>query len=167
MKPGVIGQLGMEGGGEHAAVADRDRVAVVAGQNLDAGPVALDPGGADEDRAQRLVADPLDLEVGLEALQLAAEGVAARDRVEEAEVVGVADDQPGAGAENRPAGPVMVAQSRLEPGDLDPLGDRRALAAGNDEAVETLQVGREADLGYLGAEPAQRTGVGLEVPLER
>jgi hypothetical protein len=129
--------------------------------------MALDPGGADEDRAQRLVADPLDLEVGLEALQLAAEGVAACGRVEEAEMLGVADDKPGAGAEDRPAGLVVGAQSRLQPGDLDPLGDRRALAAGDDEPVEALDLGGGANLGYLGAEPAQGSGVSLEITLER
>jgi hypothetical protein len=74
----------------------------------------LDPGGADEDRAQRLVADPVDLEVGFEALQLAAEGVAPGAGVEKAEVLGVADDQPGAGAEDRPPGLVMRAQRRLQ-----------------------------------------------------
>ena len=78
MEPRIVGQLRVEGGGEDAALADRDRVALVGGEHLHAGPVALDPGRADEDRAQRLVADPLDLEVGLEALQLATEGVAAR-----------------------------------------------------------------------------------------
>jgi hypothetical protein len=129
--------------------------------------VALDPGGADEDRAQRLVADALDLEVGLEALQLAAEGVAARGRVEETEVVGIADDQPGAGAEDRSAGLVVGTQSRLQPGDLDPLDDRRALATGDDEPVEALDPGGGANLGYLGAEPAQGSGVSLEITLER
>jgi hypothetical protein len=129
--------------------------------------VALDPGGADEDRAQRLVADPLDLEVGLEALQLAAEGVAARDRVEEAEVVGVTDDQPGTGAKDRPAGLVVSPKGRLQPSDLDPLGDRRALAAGDDETVEADDFGGGSNLGYIGAESAQGAGVCLEIALQR
>ncbi len=41
-------------------------------------------------------------QVGLEALQLAAEGVAAGARVDQAEVLAVADDHPRAGAEDRP-----------------------------------------------------------------
>jgi hypothetical protein len=167
MKSWIVGQLGVEGGGEHTAFADRDRVAVVAGQHLDRRAEALHPGGADEHRPQRLVADPLDLELRLEALQLAPEGVAASRSVDEAEVVGVADDQAGAGAEDRPPGLVVGAQRRLQAGGLDPLADRRALAAGDDEAVEALEVGGSADLGYVGAEPAQRAGVGLEVPLQR
>jgi hypothetical protein len=129
--------------------------------------VPLDPGGADEDRAQRLVADPLDLEIGLEALQLATEGVAPGAGVEEAEVIGVADDQAGAGAEDRPPRLVVGAQGRLQPGRLDALADRRALAAGDDEAVEPGDLGSGADLGCFGAELAQGPGVGLEVALQR
>ena len=111
---GVVGQLGVEGAGEHAALADRHRVALVGGQHLDPGAVPLDPGRADEDRAQRLVADPLDLEVGLEALQLAAEGVARGGRVDQPEVLVVADDHPGAGAEDRPPALVVGADRRLQ-----------------------------------------------------
>jgi hypothetical protein len=129
--------------------------------------VPLDPGGADEERPQRLLADPLDLEVGLEALQLTTEGVAPRDRVEEAEVVGVADDQAGAGAEDRPPGLVVSTQRRLQLRRLDALGDRRALAAGDDEAVQAIEVRGRADLGYFGAELAQGAGVSLEVALQR
>jgi hypothetical protein len=129
--------------------------------------VPLDPGGADEERPQRLLADPLDLEVGLEALQLATEGVAPRARVEEAEVVGVADDQAGAGAEDRPPGLVMGAQRRLQLRRLDAFDDRRALAARDDEAVEAGQIGGRADLGCFGAELAQGAGVRLEVALQR
>jgi hypothetical protein len=129
--------------------------------------VPLDPGSADEERPQRLLADPLDLEVGLEALQLATEGVAPRARVEEAEVVGVADDQAGTGAEDRPPGLVVVAQRRLQPRRLDALGDRRALPTRDDEAVEARQVRGRADLGYFGAELAQGAGVSLEVALQR
>jgi hypothetical protein len=157
----------VKGRGEHAALADRDRVPFVGGQHLDPGPAALDPGGADEDRAQRLVADPIDLDVGLEALQLAAEGVALGGDVEEAEVIGVADDQPSAGAEDRPPGFVVGAQRWRQPGRLDALDDRRALAAGNDQAVEPDQIAGSADLGCLGTELAQGAGVRLEIALQR
>ena len=63
--------------------------------------------------------------------------------VDQAEVLGVADDHPGAGAEDRPPGLVVGAQRRLQPGRLDPLADRRALAAGDDQAVEA-RPGRRA-----------------------
>jgi len=61
----------------------------------------------------------------------------------------------------------VLAQTRLEPGGGDPLLNRGALAAGDDEGVEALQVGGSADLDGLGTEPAQRAGVRLEVALQR
>ena len=60
-----------------------------------------DPRRADEDAAQRLVL-ALQLEVGLEARDLAPVGVAADLEVEQAEVAAVEQDHPGAGAEQRP-----------------------------------------------------------------
>ena len=136
-------------------------------EDLDILPGPLHPRGADEDRAQRLLPRPGHVEVGLEALQLAAEGVAASAHVEEAEVLGVADDQPGAGAEERPPGLVVGAQRRLQARRGDSLADRRALAAGDDQAVEPLEVRGRADLRDLGAELAQDPGVRLEVALQR
>jgi hypothetical protein len=82
-------------------------------------------------------------------------------------VPGVADDHPGAGAEDRPAGLVVSSQRRPQAGRLDPLGDRRALAAGDDQAVEAGQVLGGSDCGRLGAELAQDADVGLEVALDR
>jgi len=82
-------------------------------------------------------------------------------------VLGVADDQPGAGAENRPAGLVMGPQRRLQPSRFDPLDDRRALAAGDDEPVQPVELPGGADLGYFGAELAQGAGVRLEIALQR
>ena len=76
MQAAVVGQLGMEGHGEDVALAHRDGVAVHLGEHLHLVAVLLDPRRADEDGAQR--PDPVELEVGLEAVQLAAEGVAAR-----------------------------------------------------------------------------------------
>ena len=167
MEPRVVGQLRVEGRGQDGPFPHRHRVVFICGQHLHLGSASLDPGGTDEDRAQGLVPDPGDREVGLEALQLATEGVAADAGVDEAKVLGIADDHPGAGAEDRPAGLVVGPQRRLEPGGIDSLADRGALAAGNDEAVEPLEVGRETDLADLGAELAQDPGVRVEVALDR
>jgi hypothetical protein len=82
-------------------------------------------------------------------------------------MLGVADDHPGAGAEDRAPGLVVGSQRRLQAGRLDALGDGRALAAGNDQAVEPLEAGGGADLADLGAERAQDAAVGLEVALDR
>ena len=46
---GVVGELGVEGGGEDVAGADEGGVAVAGGEGLDAGAGAGDAGGADED----------------------------------------------------------------------------------------------------------------------
>jgi len=59
------------------------------------------------------------------------------------------------------------AQRRLEAGRSDPLADRGALAAGDDQPVETVEILRRADLADLGAELAEDPGVRLEVALER
>ena len=99
----VVGQLGMEGHAEDVALADRHRVAVDLGQHLDALPALVYPRRADEHRAQRAAAEAVHVHVGLEALHLAAERVAAGADVEQAEVVAVEHDQAGAGAERRRA----------------------------------------------------------------
>ena len=82
-------------------------------------------------------------------------------------MLGVADDHPGAGAEDRPSRLVVGAQRRLQAAGLDPLADRRALAAGDDQAVEPLQLLGGPHLDRFGAEPAQGAEVGFEAPLER
>ena len=78
-------------------------------------PALLDPRRADEDRAQRLGPDPVDRRSASKLGDLAAEGVAAAGRVEQAEVVAVADDHPGAGAEHRPARVGVRADRRPRP----------------------------------------------------
>ena len=103
MQAQVVGQLGMERGHEHVALARHDRVAVDLGQHLDPVPGVLDPRRADEHRAQRLVAEALHVHVLLEAADLAPEGVAARLDVHQAEVGAIEHDQPGAGAEHGPS----------------------------------------------------------------
>ena len=47
-----------------------------------------------------------------------------------------------------------------------PLRDRRALAAGDDQAVEAVEVLGPADLAGLGAELAQHLQVGFEAALD-
>jgi hypothetical protein len=82
-------------------------------------------------------------------------------------MLGVAEDHARTGAEDRAPGLVMGMQRRLQVRRLDPLGDRRALAARDDQAVEAVEVARDADLPRLGAELAQDAGVRFEVALDR
>jgi hypothetical protein len=62
---------------------------------------------------------------------------------------------------------VVRPQRRLEAGRLEALDDRRALAAGDDEPVEAVEVLGDANLGRLGAELPQRAGVRPEAALDR
>ena len=69
------------------AFANRDRVAIDLGQDLDlaADALGLDPGRADEHRAQRSVRDPCHRQVRLEGVHLAAKGVAPHHDVDGSE----------------------------------------------------------------------------------
>jgi hypothetical protein len=62
---------------QDAVLADGDGMPLPARQHLDAGAHLLDPRRADEDGLDRLGADAVEVEIGLEALELAAECVAA------------------------------------------------------------------------------------------
>ena len=111
--------------------------------------------------------DAGDPQVRLEGADLAAEGVAAALDVEHAEVLAVEHDHARAGAEHRRAGARELAQRLGEPLALDPERHRRRLAAGDDQAVEPVEVGGHAHLAHVGAEAAQHLAVRLEVALER
>ena len=97
-----------------------DRVVVDAGEHLDAGPDPLDPRCADEDPVH--LAHPDDIEVGLEGVDLPAEGVAPHRHVEAAEqrlpgsatahLVGQ-QNHPGAGAVRRETA-LQVGTQRLQ-----------------------------------------------------
>src|SRR3954469_25322246 len=97
---GVVGELGMERRDEHSPLARQHRMTVVLGEDRHVGTGVLDPRRADEDAAQRRVL-ALDVEVGLEAVNLPPPGVPRHLEVDEAKVVPVEDDHPRAGAENR------------------------------------------------------------------
>ena len=166
MKAKVVGQLGMERGHEHVLLPRHHRVAVDLREHLH--PVAglLDPWRADEDRPQRLVPEALHVHVLLEAADLAPEGVAARLDVHQAQVRAVEHDQPGAGAEHRPPAAHEVPYGLLEAVGLDPHAHRRALAAGEDQPVEPIEVTGAPDLHGDRAEAPQRIAVGLEAALD-
>src|SRR3954453_2854215 len=74
VQPRVIGQLWVERRDEVAPLAREHRPAVDLAEHLHLGPEVLDPRRADEDRADRLVR-ALDVQIGLEGCDLAAERV--------------------------------------------------------------------------------------------
>src|SRR5215211_2547586 len=166
MEAAVVGELGMEGDGEDAAVADRDRVTLYRGQDLDSLPVLLDPRCPDEHGAQRLFSEALDAQVLLEALQLAAERVAATDVVRDREVVPVADDHPGAAPQDGATGLVERRDRLVEALALHTHGDRRGLTAGNHQAVKANETVGRADLGCVRTKRLEHEAMGLEVALE-
>src|SRR4051812_32002213 len=106
------------------------------GQDLHVVAMALDPRCPDEDGAERLGPNPVDLDVGLEARDLTAESIAPGRDVEEAKMLAVENDEPGAGPEDRAPGIRMCPDGAGEPVALDGLADRGALAAGDDQGVE-------------------------------
>src|SRR3990172_6061967 len=110
--------------------------------------------------------------VALEAPPLAAVAVPPHGQVDLAEkrlardaVHGLAreEDHPGARPEDRSRkGPDGV----LEPVEPDEPPDRGGLAAGDDEAVEPLELLGLSHLDGVGAPPAERRDVLAEVPLD-
>ena len=125
----------------------------------------LDPGSADEHRAQRLVAEPPHRDVLLEAPYLATERVAARLDVHQAEVRAVEHDQSGARAEDRTPGADEVADRLLEAPGLELDGHRRALPAWDHESIEPFQFGGIAYLNRARPKPLERGTVGFEAAL--
>src|SRR5262249_2010751 len=161
VQTGVVGQFRVERRDEEAALAGQDWMAVDLGEDLDVGPDLLDPRRADEDGAQR-PALAGELEVGLERGDLAPEGVPAHREVDEAEMVAVEHDHPGAGAEHRAP---ELAQRLVEAVEPHQARERRRLAARDDEPVEPVELLRDADLDDVGAEAPQHRRVLAEVPL--
>ena len=82
----VVRELRVEGSDQEAALPEEHRLAVELGEHLDALAGAHDARGADEDAAQGLVLAG-QVEIGLEAEDLAAVGVACDLDVEEAEML--------------------------------------------------------------------------------
>src|SRR5690606_12706455 len=91
VQPVVVGQLGVEGGGDHPALTHRDDVLLTrvhdAGQDVDLGSHPLDPGSPDEDGPERHALDPGHPEVALEGVDLAPEGVAPHRHVQGAQAL--------------------------------------------------------------------------------
>ena len=140
----VVRQLGMEGHGEHVALADRHRMSLDLSQHFHVLPVLLYPRSTNEYRTQGSVAQAVHVEVGLEALHLAPERVPARPHVEQPEVVAVEHDQAGAGSEHRGARAHEVAKRLGQALALDAERHRGGLAARDDQRVEAVEVLRRS-----------------------
>ncbi|MCO5556195.1 hypothetical protein L7F22_009739 [Adiantum nelumboides] len=186
--PPVPGQLGVERRGEHRALPDRDRppccltrVDTVAGdirdrgEHLDVTAGLLDPRRPDEHRVHRVAGETGELQVGLEGVDLPAEGVAPHDDVEPAELVLVGSSvQDLLGQQDHAGTRAVRGQAVAQPGAqrlqelerVEQLGHRGRLAAGQDDAVHHGQLGRTADRHGLGARRGQRRHVLADVALQ-
>src|SRR5439155_18646182 len=158
-----------------ASVLRHDRLVAVTCQRLDAGADPADARRPDEDHLHRRgVAVEHRAALRLERLALAAVGVALDADVDEAErelsgILHVAreENEPGAGAEERPTLRMEFLERDDKPPLVHELEQRGALTAGDDEAVDTRQLLGLADLDSLDATPRERFGVPVEVALER
>src|SRR4051795_6823550 len=141
------------------------RVPVHLREHLDPVTGLIYPGCPNEHRAQG-VAEAGEVEIGLEALKLAPERVAARRHVEHAEMVAVEHDHPRAGGEDRGAARGKLAQWLGEALALDPERHRGRLAARHDQPVQTLEVLGRLHEAAIGAELREDPAVRLEIALE-
>ena len=102
------------------------------------------------------------IQVGLEARELAAVAVPLDLDVDEPEMCSVEQDHPRAGAEHGSGEPPDRFLQAVEPHQAH---DRRRLAAGDHETVESVELLRQPHLDHVGAERTQHRHVLAEVPL--
>jgi len=167
---GVGGEFGVESGGEDVAVLDEDGFALMLCKDGDAGANFFEDGAADEDHFERIFFERAGAEEDV-ARELAAVAVAKNGDVEEFQGIlsGIVDvrsekNRAGTSAED---GVLFgeFADGGVETFFLEELELRGAFAAGEDEAVATLEVGDGADFDGVGAELMEHGGVGCEVAL--
>ena len=128
------------------------------------GPTSVTSGCADEGRLHRSAVESLDRDLGLERVDLAAEGVAGYDDVEAAEGLLTVDragdavgehDQPRARAVHRHPRGDRRPDRRLHVERASELVDDARFTARDHEAVDGRQLGRSPHQGDFGAESAQ------------
>jgi hypothetical protein len=146
--PWVVAQLRVKGGGQDVALAHQHRLAVHPRQHLHVRAQLAQPRRANEHAAQPGEGG---VRIGVcgcgEGVHLGAVGVAGGAAVEDGEgfdgmVLHLArqQDRAGAGAQHRVAGGDEAAQRLVELQARQPLGDGRALATGQDQRIEPVQV---------------------------
>ncbi len=165
----------MERGHRDRSLAAQDGRAVDRGQHLHVVADPLDRRGPDEHGVEGVI-EAVDVDVGLETVDLGAVGVAQHPHVERGEhvLVGAAvsdlrrqQDHPGAGAEHGQAGPDPLPDRLEQARAFEEHGHRGRLTAGDHERVDRSQLLGGADLDGRGAQLREDRRVGGEGPLER
>ena len=172
MQTSVPGKLGVERRHQHRPLPAQHRPLGAigsrhSGQDLHSGSYPFDHGRPDEHGVER-VAQAFHVQIGLEGVDLAPEGVAAHIDVDDPEgvLVGPAvedvsgeQDHPGTGPEGRH--PVLQAvPERIEQaGRANEERHGGGLPARQNQHVHRLQLGRCADLARLHAQPFEGGGV--------
>jgi len=164
----IVAEFGMESGGHHLALAYDDGIVALGGKDFDVGTDALDPGGADENHFRGLA---VELPFPDGTVELAAVGVAADADVEHAQtflfrILDFArqEDCTRTGA-----------KSWLEVDELleflkslfaEEFQESGRLAAGDDEAVDLVELFGFADEGDVGAEFLEPFAMRVKVALQ-
>lgn len=160
----------MECRGHQISLPHQHRVTIAAGEDLDFGSGLDDAGGADEDHLQRIArqGSRRSKDGGVD---LASVGVALHHGIEQAEralrgVLDIARQQncTGASAEDGLLSG-EVAQFVEEMPALEELEHGSGFAAGQDQAVQLIQLLRVADFNRVGSGVGERGGVGGVVSL--
>ena len=168
-------QLRVERGRQQRTLSDEHGLAVDGREHVHACARAFDDRRADEHRVERAVVDPVDVEIALEAVDLAAERIAADVDVDHAEAALVVstiehvrreEDHARAGAERGQAVRQPLGDRLTKPGRVEQQRHRRRLPAGQHERVDAVEIGRDSDLSRVSPEGAQDPGVRGERTLE-
>lgn len=162
-------QLGMEGGGQMITLFHQNRRIQIRRQHLGFRPDLANDRSADEYRLRR---NAVDLDIGDPAIDLAAVRIALHRKIHEAERLlawveyfGSEKNCSRARTENRLC-LAEPAQGLEQIFNVQKLQHSRALAAGNNEAVESLEIRFAADLHCSAAGAFDCFPVGVEVSLQ-
>ena len=150
----VARQFRMERSDGHMTLLAEYGLVVDGGENVDVGTDTLDHRRPDENRVERIV-EARYIDVGLEALDLGAVGIALRGDVDRAQCmlirsavddVSAQQNQPGAGPERRKTVGDAGLQRFEDGGPLQQHRHGGRLATGQDDCVDIVESGCLADL---------------------
>jgi hypothetical protein len=164
----VVREFGVEGRGHDFSLADSDRIITLGGDDFHVLPNALDFWRADEDHFGRA---PSEDALADGAIDLASVGVAADGDVERAQAVllGIVDfvgqeNRTGASTERRL--PAHELFQFFESGFAQQLEEGTGLAAGDDEAVDFVELLGFLDKHNFGAQLLEPLAVSVKVALQ-